>query len=607
MSKKKSRKSHKKSSTNRQFAQKNISQSNTSVYAGRDNHPHSSASSTKTTTTVNRDSQPQSKAAEVQALHDKYQSAITKTERKTQVASRDTAAKDSTLAEKVILYDNKPKTTTLNHSYGSHATSTTKTGAVSSSASKSSDGFVETPKSESKKSYTPAPYLVVEEADSGKDEKAVDRVETNKRTHSIEQTEESHTVNEPDKLGTVSKTPTFEDWQSEQKQRIEEAFEKKQAELKLKTVELELNEAVKPHRHFGRWLAASFAALLVLVACGGGTWWLLTQRHSADEVEIPVTGQIAETIDYGWRVVDADGNEFTPVYQRGGLEKDLFIKFADLKCNDQCTNVQNPRFADQELIPGLDYNLVGENVSFTLYADFLEKFEAGTYELTFDYIDTTAESASAEKQKIGLHITIEAVELVCAESQTLQDGVCVDEKGEEVAKPTVRILPMPEKNTSTEQNSDQQNANSSDDQKPAEPAPEQPSTSTDQLTCERRKGPKYLTIIHWATDAEKEQAIATGKIDPTLTFIEGGFNTATKLATMKWANGSCRPAVKAEYLPDSQPSIAILMSLDSFHIIGGHLISYVEKYPNQDLLIWIEADGSVKVEVVANGYAVLEY
>ena len=49
------------------------------------------------------------------------------------------------------------------------------------------------------------------------------------------------------------------------------------------------------------------------------------------------------------------------------------------------------------------------------------------------------------------------------------------------------------------------------------------------------------------------------------------------------------------------------MSLDTFRIVGGHLNAYIDKYPNQDLLIWNEADGSIRVEVVANGYAVLEY
>lgn len=582
MSKKKSRKSHKKTSAKKQFVQKNTTQSEASVYSGRDSYSNNSASQPKTSVLSDKS---QSKAAEVQALHNKYQSAITKTERKTQVnPQKSTSAESSAPAEKVILYGNKPKATASSSSSSTYIT--TKTHTSIKKSSKSSDGFIETPQVRLKTAYTPAPYPVIEQTEKVKQSEKTAKLEKNEKTATL----------------TPAPTPTFEDWQSEQKQRIEEAFEKKQAELKLKTVELELNEASKPHRHFGRWLAASFATLLLVAACSGGAWWFLTNYHPAEKIEVPTTSLATAEIDFGQSVINADGDEFTPVYQRGGLKKDLFIKFANLKCNEQCTNVQNLRFADNELIPGLDYNLVGENLSFTLYADFLEQFEAGVYELTFDYLDDSSEAA--QSQKIGLHVTIEAVELVCEDSQTLQDGVCVDEKGEEVAQPAVRVLPMPEKSS----NSEQQSSNTDSNQEPTTtPTPEQPTTPAEQLACERRNGPKYLTIVHWATEAEKEQALATNQIDPTLTFIEGGFNTETKLATMKWVNGICRPAIKAEYLPDSQPGISILMSLDTFRIVGGHLNAYIDKYPNQDLLIWNEADGSIRVEVVANGYAVLEY
>lgn len=119
------------------------------------------------------------------------------------------------------------------------------------------------PKSEAKGSQVKVAEALAAAATSKKPEK-VEKIEKVEKAEEVEKTSESANSQK------VAEKPTFEGWQAKQKRLVEEAYEKKQEELKLQEVALELQ--TQPKKHILTWILASLVAILVVLNAGIGVW-----------------------------------------------------------------------------------------------------------------------------------------------------------------------------------------------------------------------------------------------------------------------------------------------------------------------------------------------
>ncbi len=111
------------------------------------------------------------------------------------------------------------------------------------------------------------------------------------KVEQIEKVEKAEKAPESTNTQEVAEKPTFEGWQAKQKRLVEEAYEKKQEELKLQEVALELQ--TQPKKHILTWILASLVAILVVLNAGIGVWtvwgWEFfhqgVQNTVADEAE----------------------------------------------------------------------------------------------------------------------------------------------------------------------------------------------------------------------------------------------------------------------------------------------------------------------------------
>ena len=210
------------------------------------------------------------------------------------------------------------------------------------------------------------------------------------------------------------KAPTLEDWQAKQRKRVEEAYERKQEELKLKEVELELQ--AEPKKKIGRKILAIFAVLLLLMNLGIGGWIVAQKFLPREEVDVPNVGaEIKKAeVDFGQKILAEDGSDFVPIH-RLGEAKNIVMKFPDLKCTTNCENIKDVMLDDYFLSKNEHSVLDDEGATVVLDGSFLESLAPNEYTLTFEVEN------EGEVKLIGVVLTIEKVELVCEEGQVLQE------------------------------------------------------------------------------------------------------------------------------------------------------------------------------------------
>lgn len=396
------------------------------------------------------------------------------------------------------------------------------------------------------------------------------------------------------------KTPTLEDWQAKQRQRVEEAYERKQEELKLKEVELELQ--AEPKKHLWRNVLVACVVLLVVVNAGVGGWILAQNLFPRDEVEVPHVGSIAadKAVDFGQRILAEDGTDFVPTYRLGAAQN-LVLKFPDLHCASDCENVQDVMLDDYFLSKNEHSVLNDDGLTIILDSNFLESLAPNNYTLTFEL------SEGGETKLIGVVLTIEKVELVCTEGQVLQGESCVDEAGNEVAKPTERIINYTENATVTNPNGNQSPSddNQTTDETPSQPeTPETPTTpekSPEQIACERQIGPTSLTIVHWLSEAEKAE-----HPNAEVYVMRGGFNIdpQTGAAKMVWVNGICRPAVSQSGYNGNG---GYMSTYRAQAVYGDAVSATITNNPGQDVAIWGWKYGRTTTDILADSRVVLGY
>lgn len=399
--------------------------------------------------------------------------------------------------------------------------------------------------------------------------------------------------------GRNEKAPTLEDWQAKQRKRVEEAYERKQEELKLKEVELELQ--AEPKKKIGRKILAICAVLLLLMNLGIGGWIVAQKFLPHEEVDVPNVGaEIKKAeVDFGQKILAEDGSDFVPIH-RLGEAKNIVMRFPDLKCTTNCENIKDVMLDDYFLSKNEHSVLDDEGATVVLDGSFLESLAPNEYTLTFEVEN------EGEAKLIGVVLTIEKVELVCEEGQVLQGESCVDEKGNEVAKPTERVIKHTENATVGDavQNSGK-NDNQTSEEKPTEPSkpaePEVPEKSPEQIACERKIGPTSLTIVHWLSEEEKAE-----HPNAEVYVVRGGFsaNPQTGAAQMSWVDGACRPAVNQSGFAGNGSYIS---SYRAQVVYGGEVARVITENPGQDAVVWGLKYGGVKTEMMTDARVVLKY
>lgn len=182
----------------------------------------------------------------------------------------------------------------------------------------------------------------------------------------------------------------------------------------------------------------------------------------------------------------------------------------------------------------------------------------------------------------------------------------MDEKGNEVAKPTERVIKHTENATVGDavQNSGK-NDNQTSEEKPTEPSkpaePEVPEKSPEQIACERKIGPTSLTIVHWLSEEEKAE-----HPNAEVYVVRGGFsaNPQTGAAQMSWVDGACRPAVSQSGFAGNGSYIS---SYRAQVVYGGEVARVITENPGQDAVVWGLKYGGVKTEMMTDARVVLKY
>ncbi len=116
-------------------------------------------------------------------------------------------------------------------------------------------------------------------------------------------------------------------------------------------------------------------------------------------LKTPPKEEPAPSVDFSQKVTNTDGTEFKPTYDAGS-DEDLSVRFTDLECNEDCSNISNLKIGNKILKAGEDYEVKRGSVIIVIYKKILQAIQNGQYDITF-------EIKSGEKTiSVGLKITI---------------------------------------------------------------------------------------------------------------------------------------------------------------------------------------------------------
>ncbi|MBO7132398.1 hypothetical protein J6V85_04075 [Candidatus Saccharibacteria bacterium] len=198
--------------------------------------------------------------------------------------------------------------------------------------------------------------------------------------------------------------------------------------------------------------------VLTIIIC------LITKNRSSEE-----SANNKTEVDYSQHVTNKDGSEFNANYNTSSNEN-LSIRFTDLKCNDDCSNIKNLKIGDQTLEADKDYKVEQGSVIITIYKKFLQAISSGQYSIIFD-IENGDQTIT-----VGISITI-----TNKSAQTNEEDQNEEEKQEE----------KPEENS---QNNDSSQNSSSSSQNPTEPQPETEKTCSDLKNCDYNLNDRYVIV-----------------------------------------------------------------------------------------------------------------
>ena len=130
------------------------------------------------------------------------------------------------------------------------------------------------------------------------------------------------------------------------------------------------------------------------------------------------------TVDFNQKIPTEDGEDAKTSYELGD-KNNFSIRFPDLKCNEQCSNVKNLKLNGRALEAKKDYEVKPGSVIIVIFSEYMETLEVGQFELTFEI--TSDEKGSI----IGLDITITDDVPTCTDSQILEGNKCTEKKIEQ--------------------------------------------------------------------------------------------------------------------------------------------------------------------------------
>ncbi len=381
--------------------------------------------------------------------------------------------------------------------------------------------------------------------------------------------------------------PTLEDWQAKQRDIIKEEYEKKQAELKLQEVALELQ--AKPKKSHRKLIWAILIIILLLTASiiGIATWYF---NHSApvNQPASPIEeNQSVQPLSYDQVILDKDNNPFSPRYQRGRQE-DLSLFFPDLNCaegNENCYHLQQIIIDDSE-INDETYDFREAPFQVIFFATFLENLAPGEHDVEIEL------NNQGTNERVGFRLTIDESP-TCGEGEKMDGDTCVKDpeakKDAQRSNPTKPQTPSHDTTTTIETPVASENPTTSD------PAPDRPAEevkSAEQIACEHRIGPKAIYLAHWENG---QVQVSTGHFAAS----------STGAAKMAWVNGICRPAVSSSSLVIDEQSA--LMSSDRAEIIYGAKLPNLKQNVGQDMVSWRWKNNSLTTEFLSDARVVFNY
>lgn len=345
----------------------------------------------------------------------------------------------------------------------------------------------------------------------------------------------------------------------------------KPAETEAKSVKAEkLTETEKPDKNLKmskkshkklskKAIIAIITGVALILIAAALVICLVWKPWEKTEVEAEQLKEVAtervEGTDYNQKITKADGGEFTPKITEGSTDN-LEMRFADLKCEENCTNVNEVKIGDKTLKRGEDYELKQGSVILVLYAKVFSGMEAGEVRVTFEITE------DHKIHTIGVKITIE--------------------KKAEEKKEEQKTDSTPSQATTSTSSGSSTSAGSSSTQSAADVA---------KASCEARTdGPIGVTTYHFLSSAEKKDWIATyapdwseSEVDALYTSFSGG------PAQMHYLNGYCRPSISASGWT----------GVGAMPISNAQLSSYGITL-RQDFISWTYADGRVENQITTN-------
>lgn len=325
-----------------------------------------------------------------------------------------------------------------------------------------------------------------------------------------------------------------------------------------------VNDAKKTEKQ--KKLPVAFKILIAIVALAiVGTATALAilrpweKKDETIKTEEAISIEKVEGIDYEQKITAADGGEFVPKVTEG-QETNLEMRFSDLKCTENCDNVDRVEIGGKVLKRGEDYEVKQGSVILIIYAKVFSGMAPGEVGVIFEITEGN------RIVTIGVKITVEEKK---------------EEKTEETA------------NNQQSANSTSGQSNSSSTSSGGSSSGSSGGSTVDpaaaaKAACEAKTGPYGLAIVHFVSASEKQDGIANlGWPDDTVATV--AVFTGSGMA-MKYVNGVCRP---------SPSTMTDAIGIGAQPYTRQQLINYGITQTS-DLVQWQYADGHIERQVMSN-------
>lgn len=340
-------------------------------------------------------------------------------------------------------------------------------------------------------------------------------------------------------------------------------------------------------------------------------------RNNSNPPEEMITDE--KQVDYSQTITSEDGGEFNADYQSGS-EQSFAVRFSDLECTDDCSNISEVRVGNRVLVAGKDYEVKKGSVIIVLTEEFMESLAAGDFDLVI------AISDGDETTLYGVKFTVEP-EPTCNEDETLEKGECIKEaeepaetdtstgnSGTSSSQPTCasdevlsngkcvkKVVEQPSAQRPTEQPAQgNQSGNTSGGNTDT---PTIPSKSQAEIDCENKAAPVFIKQVHWYSAAEKQQ---NGFQDDMVVGIANW--TVQAGVSMRYVNGACHPALKQGLNSGFITGTGLMPNtLSNLNASSDAINKVIASNQNKDMIIWYWTYSDYTIEYTSNINGIWSY